>query len=121
MMNKGMDLSAANMVSESLKRMGSSKSYLHAIIDSLEDELLVVDKDYRIVQANETVLRRHGKRRQEGIGRHYYDISHGLCELCRPPGHECPIKAVWETGKPVRVIRPLTDEWFVMHPSERMI
>jgi PAS domain S-box-containing protein len=81
----------------------SSDNYLQAIIDSLEDELMVIDRDYRIVQANEAVLRRHAKHKQEVIGGFCYEISHGLHEICRPPRHECPIKIVWETGKAARV------------------
>ena len=97
--SRSIDLPIANEINESLRRMGNSKSYLHAIIDSLEDELLVVDKDYRIVQANEAVLRKHGKRRQEVIGSHCYEVSHDIARRCNLPLHECPIRTVWETGK----------------------
>ena len=89
-------------VNEYMEDQQSSK-YLQAIVNSLEDELLVIDKDYRIIDCNEAVLRRHGKRREEVIGQHCYEISHGLPELCRPPHHECPIVAVRQTGKPARV------------------
>jgi len=94
--------SAAKGESDSTKGCGSSNNYLQAIINSLEDELIVIDRDYRIIEANNAVLWRHGKLREEVIGKYCYDISHGLAELCRPPHHECPIKAVWETGKPAR-------------------
>jgi len=96
------DSLTASEASESTKGYESSNSYLRAIIDSLEDELLVVDKDYRIVQANETVLGRHGKRRQEVIGRYCYEVSHQMTKRCSPPLHECPIRAVWETGRSAR-------------------
>ena len=97
--SRSIDLPAVDEINESLKRMGNSKSYLHAIIDSLEDELLVVDKNYRIVQANEAVLRKHGKRRQEVIGSYCYEVSHNLARRCNLPLHECPIRTVWKTGK----------------------
>lgn len=87
---------------ESNKGYEYSSDYLQAIINSLEDELIVIDPDYRIVQANEAVLIKHGKRREEVIGEYCYEISHGLPELCQPPRHECPIKVVWEIGKPAR-------------------
>ncbi len=93
--------STANEAGESMKGFGSS-SYLQAIIDSLEDELMVIDRDYHIIEANEAVLLRHGKRRQEVIGKYCYEISHGCPKPCRLPLHECPVKAVWKTGKPVR-------------------
>ncbi len=82
---------------------GNSNKYLQAIIDSLDDELMVIDKDYRIVQVNEVVQKRHTKRRQEIIGEYCYNVAHGLPELCHSPHHECPIRTVWETGKPARV------------------
>ncbi len=63
-----MDLSKANAVSESIERSENSNSYLQEIIDSFEDELLVVDKDYRVIRANKIVLRRHSKHEQEVIG-----------------------------------------------------
>jgi len=94
--------STAHQADESVKARGSSSDYSQAIINSLEDELMVIDRNYRIIQANEAVLTRHGKSRQEVIGKYCYDISHGLPELCRPPHHECPLKAALETGKPAR-------------------
>ncbi len=99
-LRQGSEVSSA---ANSVRGSGSLGDYWQAIIDSLEDELLVVGQDYRIIEANRAVLLRHGKQRQEVIGQYCYDISHGLSELCRPPRHECPIKAAWETGKPSRV------------------
>ena len=86
-----------------MKGYEKNEDYLQAIINSLEDELMVIDRDYRIIQANEAVLTKHGKRSDEVIGEYCYHVSHGLPDLCRPPHHECPIKAVWETGKAARV------------------
>ncbi len=99
---RGSNDSSSASRAKSSKGSGSSSGYLQAIIDSLEDELMVIDRDYRIIEANNAMLRRHGKRKEEVIGRYCYDISHGLPELCKPPHHECPIKAVWETGKPAK-------------------
>ncbi len=92
----------ANRVTESPEKSDSSRSYLHEIIDSLEDELLVVDKDYRIIEANETVLRRRSQRGQAVIGSYCYEVSHNLTTRCRPPLHKCPIQVVWESGKSAR-------------------
>ena len=77
--------STADEAIESTQGCESPSNYLQAIIDSLEDELMVIGQDYRVVQANETVLIRHGKRREEVIGKYCYNISHGLTEVCRPP------------------------------------
>ncbi len=97
------DSSTVNEAGNSAKGGRSTSNYLQAIIDSLEDELMIIDRDYRIIEANSAVLLRHGKRRDEVIGRYCYDISHGTPEPCHPPRCECPIKTVWESGKPARV------------------
>lgn len=78
-------------------------NYLKSIINSLEDELLVVDRNYRIVDTNDTFLSRHRKSRQEVVGQYCYKISHGQSKPCRSPYHECPVKLVWATGKPTQV------------------
>lgn len=85
-----------------LKKQNAS-SYLRAVFDNLEDELLVIGNDNRIIEANEAVLRNHGKQRQNIIGQLCYEVSHGLPDICHAPYHECPIREVWETGKPHRV------------------
>ncbi len=95
--------STAKEMSVPVKDFGNSSDYLQAIINSLEDELMVIDRDFRIIEVNQAVLSRHGKRRQEVIGQHCYEISHDLHEPCSPPYHECPLKLVLETGKPARV------------------
>jgi PAS domain S-box-containing protein len=85
-----------------MKRTGISTSYLQAIVNSLADELLVIDRDYRIIAANEAVLKRHGKPEKDVVGKYCYDVSHGLPGVCHPPHHECPINAVWQTGQTAR-------------------
>jgi PAS domain S-box-containing protein len=94
--------STTDEASETIKGWGSSSDWLQAIINSLEDELVVIDKDYRIIVANEAMLLRHGKGKEDLVGQHCYEISHGLPAPCQPPDHECPINMVWKTGKPVQ-------------------
>ena len=95
--------SIARSISESIKPYMRYKDYLKAVLNSLQDELIVIDRDYRIIQANEAVLSRYGKQRRGVVGKYCYDIAHGQPALCHPPYHECPLKAVWQTGKPARV------------------
>src|SRR3972149_6439591 len=76
---------------------------LRAVINSLEDELIVCDKDYRIVESNDAMLLRHGKTRSEVIGKHCYEVSYESDKPCSLDNHDCPIKEVWQTGQPVRV------------------
>ncbi|UCC17765.1 MAG: GAF domain-containing protein [Dehalococcoidales bacterium] len=75
------------------------------IIDSLEDELMIIDEDYVIVLANEALITRHKKAdRNDILGRHCYEISHAISGSCFSSCHTCPVKEVWETGNTVRVV-----------------
>ncbi|MFQ5875114.1 MAG: GAF domain-containing protein [Dehalococcoidia bacterium] len=80
-----------------------SSQYLQAVIDSLDDELMVVDRDLRITQVNAALLRRVRAGRQDVIGQFCYEVSHGVVAPCVPPDCECTVKKVWETGKLVRL------------------
>lgn len=92
----------STLAGESLTGYGSSTDHLPAIIDSLEDELMVIDKDFNIIEVNNAFLERCGKQRYEVIGKYCYEISHNLHQPCSSPHDECPIKEVLETGRAVR-------------------
>jgi PAS domain S-box-containing protein len=91
-----------NNTTNTARSNGVSSIYLQAVIDSFDDELLIIDHDYRIVGANKVVLLRHGMLKEYVIGKHCYEISHDFEEVCNLPGHICPVQTVWETGKPAR-------------------
>jgi PAS domain S-box-containing protein len=98
-----MESAATNSnITNTARSNGVSSIYLQAVIDSFDDELLIIDHDYRIVGANQVVLLRHGVRKEDVIGKHCYEISHDFDEICNMPHHVCPVQTVWETGKPVR-------------------
>ncbi len=80
-----------------------SRRNLQAIIDSLDDGLILIDRDSRITLVNAAELKKHGIKRSKAIGQPCYQFSHGTREPCSPPSCECPLRRVWETGKPVRV------------------
>ncbi len=78
-----------------------SRDYLETIMDSIEDELMVIDREYRIVMANKAV------KAQKGggiIGDHCYSVLHGMPTACWHTQENCPAKKVFETGKIFRTI-----------------
>jgi len=93
---------AAPKVDAMSPRMGWDSNWM-AIADSLEDELLVIDRNHHILAANAVVLKRHGLTVDQVIGRPCFEVSHGLPGQCYPPRTDCPINTLWETGKPARV------------------
>jgi len=77
----------------------TSPEYWQSIINSFDDEVAVIDRDFRIVYANATVMRRYGPEQEKVIGRHCHELSQGKSEPCAPPDCQCPASEVWKTGK----------------------
>lgn len=49
------------------KNRFNAPEYLRTIIDSLEDELIVIDRNYRVIEANNAIMSRLGKSKGEVI------------------------------------------------------
>lgn len=87
---------------ESEEEVRRSRDFLQAVIDSLDDDLMVLDQWYHITQANRSLSHKHP--REEVIGRCCYEVTHGSSSRCKPPLCKCPLVQVWETGIPARVV-----------------
>lgn len=81
-----------------------SRDYLETIMDSIDDELMVVDREFRIIMANKTIRAIKG---DKVIGDYCYSISHDIPAPCWREGEDCPAKRVFETGKIFKTIHQL--------------
>jgi signal transduction histidine kinase len=75
--------------------------YSQALIDSLSDELVVIDRNFQIKWANATVRSRWNKA-ESCIGQPCHLVT-GHPNPCESAGYACPVPAVLNTGEPVRV------------------
>jgi len=90
---------------ESRERLRRSRDFLQTTIDSIDDELMVLDSQLHVTQANRKLRLRHSG--QEVVGRYCYEVSHGFDHPCRPPDYRCPLNEVRQTGTSVRVVHVL--------------
>ncbi|MHB1130876.1 MAG: PAS domain-containing sensor histidine kinase [Chloroflexota bacterium] len=79
-----------------------SRDLREVLFDSLEDEVAIIDKDYRVVGVNRALQKRRGAGRSV-IGETCYTAFHNLDEPCDQGRGRCPAKMVWRTGQPQRV------------------
>lgn len=77
-----------------------SESYFRSLLFNMHEDILVVDRDYRITDVNNTSLTTVGLRREEVIGRPCYEVLHGHNEPCARRGERCLLHIVFETCKP---------------------
>lgn len=85
-----------------------SRDHLQTIIDSLSDELVVIDHDYKVVRVNAVVHRRRGDG-DKLIGMPCFELTHAGV-VCRPPDCECPLRIIFRTGKARRVTHRLVQD-----------
>lgn len=75
-----------------------SRDYLETIMNSIQDELLVIDRDFRVIKANDAVKKRIGVNPE---GKFCYSISHLLERPCdETKDTKCPVRMVFNTGRP---------------------
>ncbi|MFC1871002.1 GAF domain-containing protein [Chloroflexota bacterium] len=82
-----------------------------AILDCVEDELLVIDSDYRLVFANNIARHRLDLEKKTGLspGKRCYEILQGRDAPCRRPLWQCPLRKVLDNGAGVTVLHQTQD------------
>ena len=79
---------------------------LQDIVDSVEDELLVIDSEYRIRFANSAALDRLEKEPRSPIGRPCYVVLHNRNRPCGAPLWDCTLSRVLKSGTTTTVVHP---------------
>ncbi len=74
------------------------------ILDTIDDGVIVIDENYKIVYANKRFLSDAGIPPSEVIGGYCYKVSHFREEPCDPLLESCSIEEVIKKGKTVKVI-----------------
>ena len=84
--------------------MPKNEKFLKAIINGIKDQIMVVDKDYRIEEVNEAFLDRIGKQKKEIIGRYCYHVLHDEDKPCKISKHFCPVQEAFNSGEPFEAL-----------------
>lgn len=79
---------------------------LQDVVDGVEDELVVIDKEYRVIFANSAMRSRFRKGDESIVGGLCYEVFYNRDQPCTAPLWECPLREVLESGGTVEVIHP---------------
>ncbi len=79
------------------------KNYLQPLIDGLDCEFMVIDREFHITQYHTPLLRQSKLLEQTAIGKHCFEVSHGRNRPCDLWKHECPMRKVLGTNEKVTV------------------
>ena len=73
------------------QKLQETRARYKAILNELiQEDVLVIDYNYRIVDVNEGLLKKLGLERDAVIGRHCYEITHHRSQPCSGENHPCP-------------------------------
>ncbi len=80
------------------------REYLEDIINSVDDGVMVVDNDFKVVLANKACESLFGYSPEEVQGNSCYVVSHGRSTPCNDPMSPCPVSQTFSTGRYFKVI-----------------
>ncbi len=76
-----------------------------SVFDQFEEEVVIIDRNFRIVYANQKYAQDMGYNSpEEVIGSFCYTISHHQDEPCEGECHPCPIREIEKNGRSVNVV-----------------
>ncbi|MFW6052278.1 MAG: ATP-binding protein [Desulfosalsimonas sp.] len=82
-------------------RAGSKNNVYEVLMNQyIQEEAMVIDKDYRVIDMNEAMLKKLGRTGEEAFGEFCYKIGHHLDEPCSGKNHPCPLNEVYEKNRP---------------------
>lgn len=90
-----------------MKELSESKEHLEIIMDSIQDAMLIIDRDYKIIKANDIARKRYG---YDIIGRDCFEVSHRCSRPCWMEGEECPLQGVFSSAEVIISIHEHYDE-----------
>ncbi|MGB9714951.1 MAG: two-component system sensor histidine kinase NtrB [Thermodesulfovibrionales bacterium] len=82
-----------------ITKLLQEKRFLQSIIDGIKDQIMVVDREYRIKEANELLVERLKRPKHEIVDKFCYSVLHNLNEPCNIPNHPCPVQETLKTGR----------------------
>lgn len=93
-----------------LDELRESKDFVSSILDGIGDGVVVIDRDFKIISANQGYLNQCKRSTGEVIGRHCYEISHRIDKPCHLAGEACSVKEAFETGVRRRIVHTHFDK-----------
>jgi len=88
---------------QKLKEYHRNRAMYDLFINELiQEDVMIIGSDYRILDINETLLSKLGLERKEAVGRYCYEITHRLSVPCSGEDHKCPLEETLKTRKPTK-------------------
>ncbi len=91
--------------SRDIQKLKIEKLFLETLFDGINEEILVLDPDYNIQDANKAFLKQYGLRKSQVVGKKCYWVKRQSDVPCSSEESPCPLARAKKTGEMVEVPR----------------
>jgi len=93
-------ISAQQDIKNKLEKIRFTHRMFNVLINEMiQEDIMVIGSDFRILNINETLLKKVGLEREEVLGQYCYQIIHKQNEPCSGKNHTCPLIQTLKTHK----------------------
>ena len=93
--------SAYKKASDSELRLNEIQTIYGVLMNQfMQEEAMIIDKNYRVLDINDAMLKKLGLTSEEAIGQYCYKIGHHLDQPCSGDDHPCPLNQIYKKNKP---------------------
>mgnify|MGYP006284290861 FL=1 len=86
---------------ETEHRLSETQSIYEVLMNQfIQEEAMVIDKNYRVIDMNEAMMNKLGLSSEQAIGQYCYKLGHHLDAPCSGENHPCPLNTVYEKNEP---------------------
>jgi PAS domain S-box-containing protein len=94
-------------VEEHESEISLATSFASTLLEASPDGVMVIDRNFRIVNCNNSHLITHGKDREEVLGKYCFEMIHGSLNPCTGADRGCPVQETLKTGRPARAVHEI--------------
>ncbi len=90
--------------------INASRLFTKALLSATTAGVVVIDRDFRIIRANEVASQRSGLTPEEAEGRKCYKVLHQVNDPCEGPFRSCPYMETLATGEIAHTTHEVVDK-----------
>ncbi|MBW2021580.1 MAG: PAS domain S-box protein [Deltaproteobacteria bacterium] len=88
---------------EEIRQLRVSKLFLETLFEGIDEDILVINSDYTVLDANKAFLKRCGLSKEEIRGRKCYEINYNFPHACKLEDNLCPLEKARKTKGRVEI------------------
>jgi two-component system, LuxR family, sensor kinase FixL len=88
---------------EAIETLRVDNLFLETLFNGIDEEIMVLDADYRVLNVNRSFLERHGISKKDAVGKKCFEVTYHAEKPCDQENRLCPLKRAAQTGKRVEV------------------